>query len=70
MTFFNPETGLIHVAIGNPGLVQSIDPRSGNSSQITTGAGSHTTALADASILYAFSPIHEGALVFEDGLPL
>jgi DNA-binding beta-propeller fold protein YncE len=28
-TFFNPATGLVHVAIGEPGLVQSIDPQTG-----------------------------------------
>ena len=32
VTFFNPATGLVHVAIGKPGLVQSIDPRTGASS--------------------------------------
>ena len=68
VTFFNAETGLVHVAIGKPGLVQSIDPRNGNSFQITTGAGAHTTALAASNILYAFSPFHQGALVLEDGL--
>ena len=29
VTFFNPATGLVHVAIGEPGLVDSIDPRNG-----------------------------------------
>ena len=29
VTFFNPATGLVHVAIGEPGLVESIDPRNG-----------------------------------------
>ena len=29
VTFFNPETGLVYVAIGKPGLVQTIDPRTG-----------------------------------------
>src|SRR4029077_13214594 len=31
VTFFNPSTGLVHVAIGKPGLVHTIDPRSGAS---------------------------------------
>jgi hypothetical protein len=66
VTFFNPATGLVHVAIGKPGLVQSIDPRSGDSAQIMTGPGAHTTALAAQNILYAFSPSHGGALVLED----
>jgi len=26
VTFFNPATGLVHVAIGDPGLVETIDP--------------------------------------------
>jgi DNA-binding beta-propeller fold protein YncE len=66
VTFFNPATGLVHVAIGKPGLVQSIDPRTGHSAQIMTGAGTHTTALVSPNILYAFSPFHGGALVLED----
>ena len=64
-TFFNPATGLVHVAIGNPGLVQSIDPRAGTSSQFTTGIGAKTTALA-VDRLYVFSPPHGGALVLAD----
>jgi len=35
-TFFNPATGLVHVAIGEPGLVQSLDPRTGSLTQIAT----------------------------------
>jgi len=46
-TFFNPASGLVHVAIGNPGLVESINPR--------TGACS-------AGNLYVFSPAHHGIL--------
>jgi hypothetical protein len=67
VTSFNPATGLVHVAIGKPGLIQSIDPRTGSSAQIMTGAGAHTTAFAAPNILYAFSPFHGGALVLEDG---
>jgi len=66
VTFFNPATGLVHVAIGKPGLVQSIDPRTGDSARIVTGAGAHTTALVAPNILYAFSPFHRGALILED----
>ena len=29
VTFFNPATGLVHVAIGEPGLVETVDPRNG-----------------------------------------
>jgi DNA-binding beta-propeller fold protein YncE len=63
VTFFNPATGLVHVAIGKPGLIQSIDPRTGDRSQVMTGAGAHTTALVAPDILYAFSPVHGGALI-------
>ena len=66
VTFFNPTTGLVHVAIGEPGLIQSIDPRTGASTQLMTGAGAHTTALA-ADRLYVFSPSHGGALTLVDG---
>jgi hypothetical protein len=66
VTFFNPTTGLVHVAIGKPGLVQSIDPRNGNSTQTTTAAGAHTTALVPPNRLYVFSPSDGGAIVLED----
>ena len=68
VTFFNPTTGIVHVAIGRPGLVQSIDPRTGASVQTMTGAGAHTTALVAPDRLYVFSPTHGGALAFVDGL--
>ena len=38
VTFFNPATGLVHVAIGEPGLVETIDPRNGHRTQTVTGA--------------------------------
>ena len=66
-TFFNPATGLVHVAIGGPGLVQSLDPRTGLLSQVATAAGAHTTAFAEPDRLYVFSPARGGALVFADG---
>jgi DNA-binding beta-propeller fold protein YncE len=65
-TFFNPATGLVHVAIGEPGLVQSIDPRTGASSQFTTASGAKTTALAAPDRLYVLSPAHGGILVLAD----
>ena len=64
VTFVNPTTGVVHVAIGKPGLVQSIDPRTGTSVQTMTGAGAHTTALVAPDRLYVFSPTHGGALAF------
>jgi len=66
VTFLNPTTGLVHVAIGKPGLVQSIDPRSGVSTQMVTAPGAHTTALVAPDRLYVFSPVHGGALTFAD----
>jgi hypothetical protein len=66
VTFFNPTTGVVHVAIGRPGLVQSIDPRTGASVQTMTGAGAHTMALVVPDRLYVFSPSHGGALAFVD----
>ena len=67
VTFFNPTTGLVHVAIGKPGLVQSIDPRTGKSTQFMTGIGAHTTAIVPPDQLYVFSPIHGGTIVLADG---
>jgi DNA-binding beta-propeller fold protein YncE len=66
VTFLNPATGLVHVAIGEPGLVQSIDPRTGERSEIATAAGAHTTALVPPDGLYVFSPTHRGALCLLD----
>ena len=65
-TFFNPATVLVHVAIGNPGLIQSIDPRAGTSSLFTTAIRAKTTALAIPDRLYVFSPPHGGTLVLAD----
>ncbi|HWX86097.1 MAG TPA: hypothetical protein VNZ48_21060 [Xanthobacteraceae bacterium] len=66
VTFFNPSTGLVHVAIGKPGLVHTIDPRTGASARTMTGGGAHTTALAAPDRLYVFSPSHGGALALMD----
>jgi hypothetical protein len=61
-TFFNPKSGQVHVAIGDPGLIQSIDPRTGTSTQFTTAVGATTTALIEPDRLYVFSPVHKGVL--------
>jgi DNA-binding beta-propeller fold protein YncE len=66
VTFFNPTTGLVHVAIGEPGLVESIDPRNGHGTRTVTGADAHTTALAEPNQLYVISPAHGGVLVLSD----
>jgi hypothetical protein len=62
-TFFNPASGLVHVAIEDPGLVQSIDPRTGGSTQLRTAIGAKTTAFVPPDRLYVFSPLHGGVLV-------
>ena len=66
VTFVNPATGLVHVAIGKPGLVQSIDPRTGSMQRIDTATGAHTTALVPPDRLYVFSPGDGAALVLAD----
>jgi streptogramin lyase len=66
VTFFNPTSGLVHVAIGEPGLVDTVDPRSGKSERTATGAGAHTTILVPPNRLCAISPSHGGILVLSD----
>jgi DNA-binding beta-propeller fold protein YncE len=66
VTFFNPATGRVHVAIGEPGLVETIDPRTGPAVQTITGVGAHTTALVVPDQLYVISPNHGGILVLAD----
>jgi DNA-binding beta-propeller fold protein YncE len=61
-TFFNPKSGLVHVAIEHPGLVQTVDPLSGTSTQFITAVGAKTTALIEPDRLYVFSPLHSGIL--------
>jgi DNA-binding beta-propeller fold protein YncE len=61
-TFFNPSSGLVHVAIGEPGLVQSIDPRTAVSTEFSTALGAQTTALVPPDHLYVFSPYHQGII--------
>jgi DNA-binding beta-propeller fold protein YncE len=65
-TFFNPDSGLVHVAIGKPGLVQTIDPRAGKIGRTVTAASAKTTALAPPDRLYVFSPAHRGAIVLAE----
>jgi len=66
VAFFNPASGLVHVAIGEPGLVETIDPRTGSGARIMTGTGVHTTALVAPDRLYVISPMHGGVLVLSD----
>ena len=66
VTFFNPATGRVHVAIGSPGLVDTIDPGRGELTRTLTGAGAHTTAIVAPDQLYVISPEHGGVLVLAD----
>jgi DNA-binding beta-propeller fold protein YncE len=66
VTFFNPATGLVHVAVGEPGLVETINPQTGTSVRTTTGAGAHTAAIVVPDRLYVISPKHGGVLVLAD----
>jgi len=61
-TFFNPGSGLVHVAIADPGLVESIDPRTGSTSRTVTAKGAKTTAFVTPDRLYVLSPSHGGIL--------
>jgi DNA-binding beta-propeller fold protein YncE len=61
-TFFNPTSGLVHVAIEDPGLIQTVDPLTGTSTQFITAIGAKTTALVEPDRLYVFSPLHRGVL--------
>ena len=66
VTFFNPATGRVHVAIGEPGLVETVDPGTGKAMRTITGAGAHTTVLVPPDRLYVISPAHGGILVLAD----
>jgi hypothetical protein len=66
VTFFNPATGLVHVAIGEPGLVETIDSKTGAGVRTMTGKGAHTTAIVVPDRLYVISPKHGGLLVLAD----
>ena len=61
-TFFNSASGLVHVAVGEPGLVHSIHPRTGINTRMLTAPGAGTTALVPPDHLYVFSPHHRGVL--------
>lgn len=62
-TFFNPASGLVHVAIDKPGLVQSIDPHTGGCSEFATAPGAKTAALVPPDRLYVFSPSGEALVL-------
>src|SRR6476660_3205175 len=66
VTFFNPGSGRVHVAIGEPGLVETIDPKTGKTMRTVTAADAHTTVLVPPNRLYVISPVHGGILVLAD----
>ena len=66
VTFFNPATGRVHVAIGEPGLVDTIDPKTGKRVRTPTAADAHTSVLVPPDRLYVISPAHGGVLVLAD----
>ena len=65
-TFFNPVSGLVHIAIGDPGLIQSVDTRTGACTEIMTAPKAKTTALVPPEHLYVFSHAHNGVLVLRE----
>jgi hypothetical protein len=66
VTFFNAATGRVHVAIGEPGLVETVDPRTGKAMRTVTSVGAHTTVLVPPDRLYVISPAYGGVLVLTD----
>jgi hypothetical protein len=66
VTFFNPSTGLVHVAIGDPGVIDTINPKTGDLTRTVTARGAHTTAIVIPDRLYVISPEHGGVLVLAD----
>jgi hypothetical protein len=66
VTFFNPASGRVHVAIGEPGLVETVDPQSGRTARTATAKAAHTTVLVPPDRLYVISPEHGGLLVLTD----
>ena len=61
-TFFNPDSGLVHIAIGKPGVILSVNPNTGATSTLETEPGAGTTALVRPDRLYVFLAERGGAL--------
>jgi DNA-binding beta-propeller fold protein YncE len=61
-TFFNPTSGLVHVAIEESSQIQTIDPRTGTNTCFATASGAPATALVPPDHIYVFSPYHRGVL--------
>lgn len=70
VTFFNPATGRVYVAIGEPGLVETVDPRTGKATRTVTGAHAHTTVLVPPDRLYVIrQPMVESSCLLTRSLP-
>jgi hypothetical protein len=52
----------VHVAIADPGIVQTADPRADTVATTVTAKGAKTTALVAPDRLYVLSPAHGGVL--------
>ncbi len=61
-TFVNRASGRVHVAVGHPGVVVSLDPRTGRTATCPTAPGAKTTAFVPPDRLYAFSASAGGAI--------
>ena len=68
VTFFNPSSGLVHVAIGEPGLIEVFETDGMRRVEVTrTEMGAHTLGFDQAHhMIYAFLPDSHRALVFHD----
>lgn len=67
-TCYNPASGLVHVAVKDPGVVVTVDPGTNQVTTCPTEAGAGTTALVAPNRLYVFLPQRSGALeLVEEG---
>jgi DNA-binding beta-propeller fold protein YncE len=69
VVFLNARRGRLYVAIGDPGVLQSIDTDAGRVVEtIATGRGAHTLGFdAEREQVYAFLPEVHAAAVFAEG---
>lgn len=66
-TFFNPDTGRVHVAVADPGTVATVDPERPDRVELTpTGPSTKTSALVRPRQLFAFRPQTGDALELLD----
>ncbi|MGH3449631.1 MAG: hypothetical protein ACRDQW_02685 [Haloechinothrix sp.] len=61
-TFCNATSGRVHVAVGDPGVIVSVDTRTGQVSTTATEVGAKTTAFAPPDRLFVFLPQRGGVL--------